>query len=210
MGLKDYAAKFESQEETNATSARSAAMSSTNLKFPNKVTTGIVRIVYPNLHEPRPEDAEIDAGKYSVLVLIPKDDTKTLDAIEAAIEYAKTKKFPKIVPKNLLMPIKDGDDKVDKEGEPVEWYQGHYFLNLKSNNQPRLIDPFKNPIQDASFIKGGDWARVRIAFSGYDTAGNKGVGAYVDVVQFVRAGEPLGNVDTLDDFDEIAEEDIAA
>lgn len=216
MSLKNYVAKFESPDDetkpaarTNTTqpNARSATMNA-NIKFPNKVTTGVVRIVYPNLAEPRPEDAEIDAGKYSVLVLIPKEETATIEAMEAAIEYAKTKKFPKIVPKTLLLPIKDGDEKFDKEGNPVEWYAGHYYLNLKSNNQPKLIDPFKNEIEDASFIKGGDWCKVRIAFSGYDMAGNKGVGAYVDVVQFVRAGDPLGNSDTLDDFDVEEGDDI--
>ena len=207
MSLKNYVAKFESPDDetkpaakTNATNARNAPMI-TSIKFPNKVTTGVVRIVYPNLDQPRPEDAEIDAGKYTVLVLIPKEDTSTLKAMDAAIEYAKTKKFPKMVPKTLLLPLKDGDEKFDKEGNPVEWYAGNYYLNLKSNNSPKIIDPFKNAIEDASFIKGGDWCKVRIAFSGYDMAGNKGVGSYVDVVQFVRAGDPLGNSDTLDDFD---------
>lgn len=181
-------------------------MNTPAVKFPHIVTTPVVRIVYPNLDEPRPEDAEIDAGKYTCLVLIPKEDTKTVQAIKDAIEYAKVKKFDKRVPPNLLLPLKDGDEKMDKNGDPVEWYAGHYFLNLKSNNQPKLIDPFKNEISDASFIKGGDWGRVRIAFTAYDKSGKKGVGSYINVFQFVRAGDPLGNADTLDDFEEMEEE----
>lgn len=214
MGLRDHAAKFETEAESSSTTTRNAAMSAPttlNPKFPNKVTTGVIRIVYPNLAEPRPADAEIDAGKYTVLALIPKTDKTTIEAINAAVEYAETKKFPKGHPSKFTYPLKDGDEKFDKNGDPVEWYQGHYYLNLKSLNQPKLIDPCKQPIADPSFIKGGDWARVRIAFSGYEQSGNRGVGSYIDVLQFVRSGDPLGNSDTLDDFDDLGSgDDLAA
>lgn len=188
----------------NAHSAGSKKMSKPSV-VGNKVTTGIVRLVYPNLENPRPEDAEIDKNKYTVMVLIPKEDVATYEAMQEAINVAAIAKFKKARP-DLAYPIKDGDKKADKEGDPVPWYQGHWFLNLKSNNKPTILDPFKNKVTDASFIKGGDWGRVRIAFSGYDQSGNRGVGSYVDVVQFARSGDPLGGGENLDDFDTIEEE----
>jgi hypothetical protein len=173
-------------------------------KYPNQVTTGIVRLVYPSLAEPRPDDAEIHAGKYTCMVLIPKSDEDTYNKLKAAAEHAATEKFKRVLP-NLRMPIKDGDEKFDKDGEPIGWYADHWYLNLSAKLQPKMIDPIKRGMtrDEVETIKGGDWVRVRIAFAGYDSAGNKGVGSYVNVVQFIHAGDALGGGDNLDDFDAI-------
>ena len=52
-----------------------------------KVVTGVVRLSYANVWEP----ASINGGtpKYSVSLIIPKEDEKTLAAINAAIEAAR-------------------------------------------------------------------------------------------------------------------------
>ncbi len=186
---------FETEAATNAKALGPVV----SPQHPTQVTTPVCRLVYPNLASPRPDDAEIHAGKYTMMVLIPKEDQATYDALQAAANQAAVDKFKRVLP-NLRMPVKDGDEKYDKEGNPVDWYAGHWYLNLSSANQPRIIDPFKNKVDEASFIKGGDWCRVRIAFKGYDSAGNKGVGSYVNVVQFIREGDALGGSDTLDDF----------
>ena len=53
---------------------------------PTKVITGVVRLSYANVHEPQ----SINGGtpKYSVSLIIPKSDTKTIAAINAAVEAA--------------------------------------------------------------------------------------------------------------------------
>ena len=53
---------------------------------PTKVITGEVRLSYANVWEAK----SINGGKpkFSVSLLIPKDDTDTVDAINAAIEAA--------------------------------------------------------------------------------------------------------------------------
>src|SRR5574337_990586 len=199
--------EFEAMPATNA--ARSAIVAAkVNPKNPKRVTTGVVRIVYPNLAESRPAEAEIDPGKYTVLVLIPKSDTDTVEKCRAAIEFAALEKFKKMRP-DLVLPMKDGDAKVDKDGEPVEFYQGHWYFNLKSTNPPKIIDPMKNTIANPSFIKGGDWGRVQIAFNGYDQSGKRGVGSYINVFQFAKSGDPLGGGDALEDFDEMDFDDVA-
>ena len=56
---------------------------SVNHKNPTKVVTGVVRLSYANVWEP----ASINGSnpKYSVSLIIPKTDTKTIDAINAAV-----------------------------------------------------------------------------------------------------------------------------
>lgn len=47
---------------------------------PTKVVTGVCRFSYANLWEPKAMD-ENSKAKYSVSLIIPKSDTKTLDKI---------------------------------------------------------------------------------------------------------------------------------
>lgn len=59
---------------------------SANHKNPTKVVTGVVRLSYANVWEP----ASINGSnpKYSVSLITPKTDTKTIDAINAAVDAA--------------------------------------------------------------------------------------------------------------------------
>ena len=59
---------------------------SANHKNPTKVVTGVVRLSYANVWEP----ASINGSnpKYSVSLIIPKTDAKTIDAINAAVDAA--------------------------------------------------------------------------------------------------------------------------
>lgn len=51
-----------------------------------KVVTGTVRLSYANVWEPKSING--GAEKYSVSVIISKDDKKTIDAINAAVDAA--------------------------------------------------------------------------------------------------------------------------
>lgn len=56
------------------------------MKNPTKVITGIVRLSYANVWEPK----SVNGGKekYSVSIIVPKEDNKTLDEIKKAIDAA--------------------------------------------------------------------------------------------------------------------------
>jgi hypothetical protein len=90
-----------------------------------KVVTGKVLLSYLNVAKP----VGVNGGepKYSVSVIIPKSDTKTLNKIKAAIEEAKkegTAKLGKKIPANLKTPLRDGDiDRPDDEA-----YADSYFI----------------------------------------------------------------------------------
>ena len=82
---------------------------------PTKVITGEVRLSYANLWEPKSING--GAPKYSVSIIIPKIDTRTIGKVKAAIEAAyregetKLKGNGKTVPalSALKTPLRDGD-----------------------------------------------------------------------------------------------------
>ena len=83
---------------------------------PAKVVTGVCRFSYANLWEAKAMD-ENSKPKYSVSLIIPKSDTKTIEKIRAAIQAAyeegqgKLKGNSKSVPPltSIKTPLRDGD-----------------------------------------------------------------------------------------------------
>lgn len=181
---------------------------SKNITNPTKVITGIVRLSYANIWEPKSING--GAEKYSVSLIIPKDDKKTLDAINAAVDAAIEEgkgKFGGKLPNKVAikLPLRDGDiDRPDDEA-----YAGSFFVNANSNTAPQVVDKQVNPILERSEIYSGVYARVSINFYAFNTNGNKGVACGLGNIQKVRDGEPLGGrtnaaddftTDTSDDF----------
>ena len=164
---------------------------STNQKATTKVVTGIVRLSYANVWEP----ASINGGtpKYSVSLIIPKSDAKTI----AAIKEGATKFGGKIPNKAALkLPLRDGD--VEREDEA---YQGAYFVNANSTTAPQIVDRSVQPILDRNEVYSGCYARVSINFYAFNSNGNRGVACGLGNIQKVRDGEPLGGKSSAaDDF----------
>ena len=158
---------------------------------PTKVITGVVRLSYANVWEPK----SINGGKakYSVSVIIPKSDTKTLEAIEkavdAAIEEGRGKFGGKIPNKqSLKLPLRDGDiDRPDDEA-----YADSFFVNANSITPPQIVDADINPILERSEVYSGVYARVSINFYAFNSNGNRGIACGLGNIQKIRDGEPLG------------------
>lgn len=167
-----------------------------------KVITGLVRLSFAHLLEP----AEDMGGKlkYSTQIWIPKEDTTTLGKIENAIEAAKESgksKWNGKIPANLNMPLRDGDEEFDDDGNPK--VPGHYFMNCASVGKPGIIDRWKQPVDDPEKVYSGVYARVSINAFGYSAAGNKGISFGLNNVQIIKDGEYLGGRASADsDFDE--------
>ncbi|PKZ40707.1 DUF2815 domain-containing protein, partial [Kytococcus schroeteri] len=84
------------------------------------VVTGKVRLSYANIWEPR--SIQGSNPKYSVSVIIPKSDTKTVNAIEKAVDAAIEEGLAKFGGKKpnkaaLKTPLRDGD--IDRDGDPA-------------------------------------------------------------------------------------------
>lgn len=155
-----------------------------------KVVTGVVRLSYANVWEP----ASINGGtpKYSVSLIIPKDDEKTLTAINAAIDAAIKEGAPKFggkIPNRaaLKLPLRDGDTERDDEA-----YKGSYFVNANSTTAPQIVDRTVQPILDRAEVYSGCYARVSINFYAFNTNGNRGVACGLGNIQKVKDGDPLG------------------
>ena len=147
------------------------------------------RISFANIWEPKSINGSDE--KYSVSLLIPKDDKATLakikKAIEAAKEAAKEKKWSGKIPANLKLPMHDGDiDRPDDEN-----YAGHFFFNATSKDAPQIVDRHVQPILDPMECGSGDYCNVSVNFYGFAASGNKGIAAGLQNIQLVRHGERL-------------------
>ena len=165
------------------------------------------RISFANIWEAR----SINGGdeKFSVSLLIPKDDKATLakikKAIEAAKEAAKEKKWGGKLPPNLKLPMHDGDiDRPDDEN-----YAGHFFFNATSKDAPQIVDRHVQPILDPMECGSGDYCNVSVNFYGFAASGNKGIAAGLQNIQLVRHGERLaGRPTAASDFVEVEGDDF--
>ena len=164
-----------------------------------KVVTGVVRLSYANVWEPTSINGS--NPKYSVSLIIPKDDKDTLSRINKAIDNAikaGASKFGGKIPNKaaLKLPLRDGDTERD-----VEAYQNSYFLNANSTTAPQIVDRAVEPILDRGEVYSGCYARVSINFYAFNSNGNKGIACGLGNIQKVKDGPSLGGKSSAaDDF----------
>ena len=172
-----------------------------------KVVTGKVRLSYANVWEP----ASVNGGtpKYSVSLIIPKTDTRTIDLINVAIDNAIKQgaaKFGGKVPNRaaLKLPLRDGDTERDDEA-----YKGSYFVNANSTTAPQIVDTSVQPILDRSEVYSGCYARVSINFYAFNSNGNRGIACGLGNIQKLADGEALGGKTTAaEDFASDTDDDF--
>lgn len=170
-----------------------------------KVITGEVRFSFLNVFEPKSiNDGE---AKYSVSLLIPKTDTKTIDAINRAVEAAKqagVAKFGGKIPATMKLPLRDGD--IDRPDDEV--YAGHYFLNANCRQKPGLVYKNGQPIIDSTELYSGCHGHASVTFYAFNTNGNKGIACGLNHLMKTRDGEPLGGRSRAeDDFSGLIDEE---
>lgn len=181
---------------------------------PTKVITGVnTRWSYVNAWEAKSING--GAPKFSVSLIIPKSDTKTIEKIKAAIQAAyeegqgKLKGNGKSVPalSVLKTPLRDGD----AERPDDEAYADAYFINANSATAPGIVDADRNPILDRSEVYSGVYGRASINFYAFNSNGNKGIACGLNNLQKIKDGEPLGGKSRAeDDFATEEDEDFLA
>ena len=170
-----------------------------------KVVTGKIRMSYTYLFEPQ---TPLGGGepKYELTLLIPKSDADTVGKIRAAVQEARENFCKKhgatALPAAPKHPLHDGDG-LRESGEPYgPECRGCYVLKARCKQKPVVVDSFGNPITNAAEIYGGCYGRVSFNLYGYNTAGQKGIGAALLAVQKLHDGEPFGTVGSASDFDD--------
>lgn len=171
-------------------------------------TKVIVPCCFSYLHCWEPDSINGSEPKYSVSAIIPKSDTKTVEAIKAAVEQAKkdsVSKWGGKIPANLKLPLRDGDiDRPDDEA-----YAGCYFFNANSRQAPEIVDAQVQPILNQAEVYSGCYGRISVTFYGYNSNGNRGIAAGLGNIQKLRDGDPLGGrTRAEDDFEPEADEDF--
>ena len=164
-----------------------------------KVVTGKVRFCYANVFEPTSMN-EGDTPKYNVCILISKDDKKTLDKINKAIEAAKQQGKAKIadksgkIPSTLKTPLRDGDE--ERGDDPA--FENCFFINANSTRKPSIVDRDLSPIMDRDEFYSGCYGRASINFYAYNV-NSKGIAAGLNNLQKLEDGEPLAGGSTAED-----------
>lgn len=162
---------------------------------PTKIVTGPdTRWSYVNVWEAK----SVNGGnpRYSISLIIPKNDTDTISYINRAINaaykagLAKLKGNASKVPalSEIKTPLHDGDlDKPDDEA-----YKNAYFINAASTRPPEICDADLNGITDHSAVYSGAYGRASISFYAYNYNGNRGIACGLNGLQKISDGEQLG------------------
>ncbi|QGU95416.1 DUF2815 family protein [Clostridium bovifaecis] len=169
-----------------------------------KVITGKVRLSYVNVFKPRAAE-EGQEPRYSLCILIPKNDKETISKINLAIEDAKSEGMSLwgAITDGLKIPLRDGDE---ERGDREE-YIHHYFLNATSKQKPGIVDRNLKEITDESKVYSGCYGRVSIRFYPFNKNDSKGIGCTIFNVQKLSEGEALGKSRACDDFSIIYDND---
>ena len=185
---------------------------SNNVTNPTKVITGPdTRWSYCNAWEAK--SIQCGTPKFSVSLIIPKSDKKTIAKIKAAIEAAyregesKLKGNGRSVPalSVLKTPLRDGDT----ERPDDEAYADSYFVNANSSTASGIVDADRQPVIDHLEVYSGVYGRASINFYAFNSNGNKGIACGLNNLQKIRDGEPLGGKSRAeDDFADEDDEDF--
>lgn len=163
---------------------------------------------FANVWEPKSING--GAPKYSVSLIIPKSDIKTVERIRATVQAAyeegqgKLKGSGRTVPALdvLKTPLRDGD--TERPDDPA--YADSYFVNANSAAAPGIVDADCQPIIDRSEVYSGVYGRASISFYAFNSNGNKGIACGLNNLQKIKDGEPLGGKSRAED-DFTAEDD---
>lgn len=177
------------------------------MKDLTKVVTGSkTRFSYANVWEPRKFKG--DRAKYSICLIIPKEDGETLSKVEQAIAEAYRQGEEKlkgadgrVVPlSSLTLPLRDGD--MDKREDSV--YHHAYYINARSDMPPGIVDKNLNRITEKSGFYSGCYGRASIHFYAFNYDGKMGIACGLNNLQKLADGPALGNWSTPEeDFGDI-------
>ena len=167
----------------------------TKFTNPTKVITGPdTRWSYANVWEAKSINGSVH--KYSVSLIIPKNDKVTVEKIKSAIQAAYTQGESKLrgsgktVPplSAIKTPLRDGD----LERPDDETYKNSYFVNANSTTAPGIVDADRQQIIDRSEVYSGVYGRASISFYAFNSNGNRGIACSLNNLQKIKDGKPLG------------------
>ena len=113
---------------------------------------------------------ENEKPKYSVTLIISKNDTDTIRKVHNALTLQNAEM------KDIRSPLRDGD--VERPNNPA--YRNCWFINATNNgifSVPQVCDRQQNVITDRNQLYSGVWGRVHVSFKAYR------IGCYFNAIQ---------------------------
>lgn len=178
-----------------------------------EVLTLKCRFSYVNVFTPQ-EPLGGGEPKYSITLLIPKNDTVTLGKIKAAMAEAREnfckRNGASALPASPMSTLHDGDGVKPNSGEPYgPECHGHWVLSCNSKQKPLVVDEYGKEISgprtectNPNAVYSGCYGRAKINFYGYSNA-RKGIGCGLLGIKKLSDGEPLGGAfASVSDFDD--------
>ena len=181
-----------------------------NKKATKAVTGRNTRFSYCNVWEPKSVNG--GAPRYSVSLLVSKDDKVSVKALQDAQRAAYENGKDQLKNRNGSVPpmeaiklaIRDGD--IDRPDDPA--YANCIFVNANTDRKPDLYDANGQEILDRAEIYSGCYGKASVNFFVFNTNGNRGIACGLNGLQKIRDGEPLGGRgNTLADFMDSDDED---
>jgi len=131
------------------------------------ITTGKFRVSFPHLFTPSKNQRGDDV--YDVTMLIPKEDTETINEIMRVAKEAAIEKWPKLADHpnrdkpgawftGLKGPIRDGVEKIHIEG----YEEDIVFARASTRKKVAVVDQNKRPITDSDKVYPGCYARAMV------------------------------------------------
>jgi len=146
--------------------------------------------------------------RYGCQLYLPKSDVKTCKAVQAEIDRLSKVNFKGTKPKAKDLFIKDGDGEDGDENTA-----GHWIISAnraESQGRPQVIDRQRKPIDSSESSKVYAGCYVNALIGVYVPKGWSKICASIEVVQFVKGGEPFGGgrVDVDAVMPELPDEDL--
>lgn len=157
------------------------------------------RFSYAHVWEPTAME-EGAKKKFSVSLIISKDDTETIEKIKKAIALAAEQGKAKLggkIPVNMKQPLRDGDN----ERPDDEAYENSMYLSANSERRPGIVDADVQPIIDQDEFYSGCYGRASVNFYAFAVPANKGIAAGLQNLQKLKDGDRLsGGASAAEDF----------
>lgn len=166
----------------------------------NRDVTFPARLSFNDLFTPRAAQ-EGGTPKYQAVLLIPKNDEKTIAAVNTAIDAAVQDAVARGTIKQAIdptmtqyPPLRDGDRPKNDGTSRGDAYTDHWFISAKApeSRKPFIVDGNVRGIIDQSEVYSGMYVNAAVQFYVYSNSGNVGVAASLNGIQKVKDGERLG------------------
>ena len=182
------------------------------MSFKERLTTPVGRFAFLSIFEKKDWSDPDSEPKFEATLLF--DKKTNLDDLKKFISAAAKEKFGDKLPAKLKLPIKNGDECMNDDGEIYEGYEGKMAIRSSSLYDLKQIvikedAVLKHATKDD--IKSGDYGQLILGAGGHEHKGSKGVSLYLISVCKTKDGEALatggGATSEEDLFGDVEEDD---